>query len=269
MIERYMEELAGALRVRGAVRRRFLRECRDHLEDAAAERGASEAVDAFGPAGEIAAAFDLEVASRRGVRATLATTVGVLATGGSTLALIHASQPGATAPAGWAVVFFVAAQVAGVAALLALLQAFTLRHETMPPDQLALLARRNAFALAAAGLTMFAAGAALPGTGDAVLLLAGPALVCAALVSVVRARGLARRLAGGRTRAVRPPITFVAMPRLLALATVCAATAAFLRDTAEHASPSQALVTAGIEATAVLACYLVLGPALGLRRRGA
>ena len=36
MIDRYMDELAAALSVRGAVRRRFLRECRDHLDDAAA-----------------------------------------------------------------------------------------------------------------------------------------------------------------------------------------------------------------------------------------
>lgn len=268
MIDRYMDELAAALSVRGAVRRRFLRECRDHLDDAAAERGEAEAVRAFGPAGEIAVAFDLEVAARRGLRATLATVIGVLATGGSTLALIHASQPGVTAATGWAVVFFIAAQVSGVAALLALLQAIALRHEAEPPGQLALLARRNALALGAAGVTMFAAGAALPGNGSAVLLLGGPALVCVALVFVLRARALARRLEGGRTRALRPPIAIVPMPQLLALTTACAAVAAFLRDTAERATASQALVTAGIEATAVVACFLVLGPALGLWRRG-
>ena len=268
MIDRHMDELAAALRVRGAPRRRFLRECRDHLQDAAGERGEAEAVNAFGPAGEIAAAFDLEVAAKRGFRATLTTVVGVLATGGSTLALIHASEPGATGATGWAVVFFIAAQVAGVATLLALLQAIALRHETMPPEQLALLARRDAVALGAAGLTMFAAGAALPGNGNPVLLLGGPALVCIALVTVLRARSLARRLDGGRTRAVRPPISIVPMRQLLALTTACAAVAAFFRDTAEHATASQALVTAGIEAAAVIACFLALGPALGLWRRG-
>ena len=223
MIDRYLDELAAALRVRGSARRRFLRECRDHLRDAAAERGEAEAVRAFGPAKEIAAAFDLEIAARRGVHATLATVTGVLATGGSTLALIHASQPGASAPTAWAVVFFIAAQVAGVASLLALLQALALRHETMPPDQLALLARRNAFALTAAGLTMFAAGAALPGRGTAVLLIAGPALGCVAFASVLRARTLALELAGGRTRAVRSPVPMVPVSHLLALTTACAA----------------------------------------------
>ena len=67
------------------------------------------------------------------MRATFATVAGVLATGGSTLALIHAATPGATAPVAWAVAFFVAAQVAAVAAGLALLQALVLRRSTMPP----------------------------------------------------------------------------------------------------------------------------------------
>ena len=98
-IDEYLAELAVALHVRGAVRRRFLRECRDHLADAAAERGEREAVRAFGPPPEIAAAFDTEVAARRGVRSTFATAAAVLATGGSTLALIHAAAANATAPA--------------------------------------------------------------------------------------------------------------------------------------------------------------------------
>jgi hypothetical protein len=269
MIDTYMDALAAALRVRGAARRRFLRECRDHLQDAGSERGEAEAVRAFGPAKELAAAFDLEVAGKRGMRATVVTAIGVLATGGSTLALIHSAQPDATAVTVWAVVFFIAAQVSGVAIVLGLLQAFALRRETMPPDQLALLARRNTFALGAAGLTMFAAGAAVPGNGDAILLAAGPVLVCVALVTVLRARALARKLEGGRTRAVRAPIPMVPMPQLLALTTLCAAVAAILRDTAEHATASEALMTATIEATAVVACFFALGSALGLWRRGA
>jgi stage V sporulation protein SpoVS len=53
--------------------------------------------------------------------------------------------------------------------------------------------------------------------------------------------------------------------RLLLLATTCAA--AFVRDRGEHATIGQACVTAAIEAIAVVTCYLVLGPALGLWRR--
>ena len=277
-VDQYVIELGGALRVRGAARRRFLRECRDHLADAAAERGADEAVRAFGPATEVAAAFDAEVAARRGVRSTFVTVAGVLATGGSTLALIHAASAGATAAVVWAVAFFVAAQVAGVAAGLALLQALVLRRSAMAPAQIVLLARRNGCALVAAGVTMFSAGAALPGQGSAVLLLAGPALVCIALVAVLRARSLARQLDRSGTLALRPPLTdlrrLVPVPvasldsrRLLLLTTCVAAAAAFLRDRVEQGTVSEALVTAGIEGIAVVGCFLVLGPALGLWRR--
>ena len=273
-----MSELGGALYVRGAARRRFLRECRDHLADAAAERGEDEAVRAFGPATEVAAAFDAEVAARRGVRSTFVTVTGVLATGGSTLALIHAASASATAPVVWAVAFFVAAQVAAVAAGLALVQALVLRRSTMAPADIVLLARRNGCALVAAGVTMFSAGAALPGQGSVALLLAGPALVCIALVAVLRARSLARQLDRSGTPAVRPPLSdlgrLVRLPvptldsrRLLLLTTSVAAAAAFLRDRLERGTVTEALVTAGIEGIAVVGCFLLLGPALGLWRR--
>src|SRR3954471_20235189 len=203
-VERYLTELSASLRVRGGTRRRFLRECRDHLIDAAAEREEAEAVRAFGPPAEISAAFDAEVAARRGVQATFATVAGVIAMGGSTLALIHSSEAGAAAPTVWAVVFFVAAQLAAATAALALLQALVTRRSALSPADVTLLARRNGCALLAAGLTMFAAGAALPGHGSALLLLAGPVLVCVALVAVLRARALARRLAGVRGAGVRP-----------------------------------------------------------------
>jgi len=277
-VDRYLCELGGALRVRGAARRRFLRECHDHLADAAAERGEEEAVRAFGPAVELAAAFDAEVAARRGVRSTFLAVAGVLATGASTLALIHAASAGSTGPASWAIAFFVAAQVAAVAAGLALVQALVLRRSTMPAAQMLLLARRNACALVAAGVTMFSAGAALPGHGSAMRLVAGPALVCVALVAVLRARSLARRLDGSGAPAVRPPLDdlrrLVSLPvpalgsrRLLTVTTGVAAAAAFLRDRVEHGSLGEAFVVGGIEATAVVGCFLVLGPALGLWRR--
>jgi uncharacterized membrane protein len=279
-VEGYLTELSAALRVRGGARRRFLRECRDHLEDAAAERGEADAVRAFGPPAVIAAAFDAEVAARRGVRSTFLAVAAVLATGGSTLALIHSASPDAAAPVAWAVVFFVAAQVAAVAAGLALLQALVSRRTAIAPADAVLLARRNGTALVAAGLTMFAAGAAVPGQGTAGLLLAGPALACVALVAVVRARSLARRLDGARVPAVRPPlddlgrltrleIPPVAPARLLPLVTIVAAAAAFLRDRVEAGSVADALLVAGIEAAAVVACFAVLGRPLGLWARRA
>jgi len=277
-VERYLAELEAALHVRGSVRRRFLRECRDHLADAAVERGEEAAVRAFGPAPEITAALDAEVAARRGVRSTFATAAGVLATGGSTLALINAGSPGATAPVWWTVAFFVGAQLAAVSAGLALLQALVLRRAAISPADAMLLARRNGCALVAAGVTMFAAGAAVPGQGSAALLLVGPALVCVALVAVLRARSLARRLAGSDGPALRPPLedlrrlTRLPVPSLddrtlLLVTTGVAAAAAFARDLGEHATAGGAVVTAGVEAMAVVGCFVVFGAALGLRHR--
>jgi hypothetical protein len=124
---------------------------------------------------------------------------------------------------------------------------------------------------------MFAAGAALPGHGSALLLLTGPALVCVALVAVLRARWLARRLEGSRDRSARPPLedlralTGLPLPllgagSLLLLTTGLAAAAAFARDLAEHATVGGAIVTACIEALAVVGCFLALGRPLGLTR---
>jgi hypothetical protein len=199
----------------------------------------------------------------------------VLATAGSTLALIHAASPDVVAAAGWTIAFFVAAQVAAVATALALVQALVLRRATMSAADLRLLARRDALAIAAAGLTMFAAGAAVPGRGSTALLLAGPIVLCVALAVVVRARSLAARIDGAGPPPVRSPLSdlrqVVRVPvpelgpgELLVLTTVVAATGAFLRDRAEHATIAGAFLTAGVEAIAVVACFVVLGRPLGL-----
>jgi hypothetical protein len=53
----------------------------------------------------------------------------------------------------------------------------------------------------------------------------------------------------------------------LLVTTGLAATGAFLRDRAEHVTVGGAFLMAGVEAAAVVACFLALGPALGLWRR--
>jgi hypothetical protein len=276
LIDNYMDELAAALHERGRNRRRMLDECREHLVDAAAERGEVPAVRAFGPAVAIAAELDAESATRRSLRATLLTGAGVIVTGASTLYLINAAQPGVSAPTAWAIVFFIAAQLSATAVALACVQALAQRHATAAAADLSLLARRNVTALGAAGVTMFAAGAALPGHGSPVVLLAGPVLACIAFIAVLRARGLTRRLAGAREPTTRPPLDDLGrvlqtrrLPRpqaagLLATITALAAAAAFARDTAEHATAGGAAVTAGIEAIAVVLCFLAFGHTLGL-----
>ena len=275
-IDYFVAELASALHARGIARRRFLRECRDHLADSAAAHGQAEAIRAFGRAAEVAALFDAEVAARRAARSTFASVVAVLATGGSTLALIHVASRQATAPTAWAICFFVAAQLAAVAAGLALVQALVQRRSPAPPAQVLLLCRRNSCALAAAGVTMFAAGAALPGHGSALVLLTGPSLVCVALLGVLRSWRLARRLEPGDGVQLRPPLEDLAQligvraplvepRRLLVLTTALGSSCAFLRDRGEHAAVGQALVTAGIEAAAIVGCFLALGRVLGIR----
>src|SRR3954453_23970631 len=205
-IDAYMAELAAALHERGRSRRRILDECRDHLVDAATERGEEEAVRAFGPAVTIAAELDAESATRRSLRATLLTGAGVVVTGASTLYLINVAQPGVSAPTAWAIVFFIAAQLSGTAAALACLQALAQRRTTVVPAGLSLLGRRNLTALAGAGVAMFAAGAALPGKGSAVVLLAGPVVAGLASIAVLRARRLSRRLPGAREAVSGPPL---------------------------------------------------------------
>ncbi|HWU24106.1 MAG TPA: hypothetical protein VN088_21400, partial [Nocardioides sp.] len=120
-IERYLDELSRVLRVRGRVRRRILAECRDHLMESADVHGERGAVERFGAAGDLAAAFDAEVVVRRARASAPAALLGVLGVGASTLALVHGADPAASAVTPWAVVFFLAAQGAAVAAGLRLL----------------------------------------------------------------------------------------------------------------------------------------------------
>ena len=280
-VDAYLDELEAALHVRGAVRRRFLRECRDHLADAAAAHGEARPSARSGRRLRSRRRSIAEVAARRGVRSTFAAVAGVLATGGSTLALIHAAAPDATAPTGWAIAFFVAAQVAAVAAALALLQALVLRRSTMPAADLRLLARRNALALVGrrGDDVRRGRGASGPRLRGPAARRARPGL-CRARRGVARAvaRAAARRLwARGRARPpledvrrlVRRPRPDLGSGRLLLATTCLAAAGAFLRDRGEHATIAGAFVTAGIEAGAVVACFVVLGPPLGLWHRRA
>lgn len=156
-LERYLQELSGALHARGRARRRLLAECRDHLTDATATYGDEEAIRRFGTAAELAGLFDNEIAVRRSVRATIASIVGVFAVGASTVALLNATDARASAVAVWAVIFFASAQTAGISALLATLRAAAMQHRPTSAADLALLCRRNIASLAFSGLALFAA----------------------------------------------------------------------------------------------------------------
>jgi len=274
MIDAYLDGLATSLHVRGRTRRRLLAECREHLIDLAGETSERDAVEAFGEPAAIAAAFDLEVAARRGTLGGLWASVGVLAVGGSTLAVIHGADPAANAPTAWAVVFALTAQVAMVATALALVQVLSIRREVSTAGDVALLCRRMALALVSAAAAMFSAGAALPGHGSATLLLAGPVLACVAAIAVLRAWRLVRRLEGAGERTDRSPfadlrrLTGVAIPVVgpVAVATL-AAIAAVARDLGEAGSSlGGSLAVGGIEASLVFLAYVALRRPLGLRQ---
>jgi len=278
-VERYLEELAGAVRVRGRARRRFLRECEEHLHDAAARHGSETAVQRFGDAHEIAAAFDTEVSAGRARRATAATVLAVVAVAASTLHLIHSAAPGASAVRAWAIVFFASAQTTAVCVLLGALQALALAHRAASPCEVVLLCRRNLWGLGFAGLTFFAAGAALPGSSAPLPLLAGPSAACVAAGLVLRARAGARRLdtehrplyrspLGDLRVLLRTALPDVAPVRLLAPTAVGAAAAAFCWDRGEQAPAGAAVTVACLEAGLVVAGFVLLGRALGVANRG-
>jgi hypothetical protein len=103
-------------------------------------------------------------------------------------------------------------------------------------------------------------------------------LICVAAVLVVRSHRLTRQLDGARgavlrspledvSRLVRLPMPSVGSWRLLLMTTGVAGLAAFVRDRGEHSQVGQSLTTAGIEIVAIIACFVVLGPPLGLLRR--
>jgi len=281
-VDDYLQQLEAALHVRGRARRRLLAECRSHLDDASAAQDTKEAVRRFGDAGELARSFDTEIALRRGLRATVASVLGVCAVAVSALEIVHAAEANASAVVGWAVAFFAFAQVSGVCALLAALRAVAMRRGPATAADVVLLCRRNGMALVFALLTLVAAAGAVPGHAAAWKILAGPAVAVLAAVSVVRSRSLARRIDPDASRAVQEPLADlrVVVGRsagasshaassssilMLAPTLVIAAIAAFVWDHQDHGTLASSAAAAGIEAALTVAGFFLLGRVLGLR----
>lgn len=274
MIEDFLREFESELKVRGRARRRVVSECRAHLEDLVADHGPEAAVGAFGDPRPLARMLDVEIAASRAIRATWMTAAAVATTAVSTLALIHSADSGASAPPVWAVAFFAAAQVAATVTAIALLHAARIRRSPASAADTALLARRNRYALIAAGFTMFCAGGALTGNASAAILLAGPALWLAAMLAVTRSSILSSRLTTRGVKADRSPysdlgeLLHIQVPTIgpLALA-LLAAVGAMVRDSGEAGETlSKVLVVGAIEAGLVLAAYLAMRRPLGLRQ---
>jgi hypothetical protein len=217
---------------------------------------------------------DVEPMARRAAWAAWSAVVGIIATGGSTLAMISSADRSAHAVVVWAVGFFASAQVAAVCAALLVLQVLRIRSAPPTPAESALLCRRALVGLAAAALAMFSVGAALPGHGSMALVLGGPVVGLTAAGAVLWARAGIRRLAGASDRVDHSPfsdlraITGLRVPVVgpVTLAIV-AAVGALARDRGEIGSTrAGSLAQAAIEALLVLAAYAVLRGPLGLRR---
>lgn len=273
MIDAYLCDLARCVRVRGRARRRLLDEARDHLADLAQSVGEVEAIRRFGAPAVVAAEFDLACSTRRGIRAGWSAGLGIVATGASTLALLHSADPGVRSPVAWAVVFFLTAQLAAVCAALVSVQALRMRSESRGPADVALLDRRAFVGLGAGALTMFAAGAAQPGQGSPLLLLGGPLIGLCAGLMLLRSWQVNRHLEGAHHRLDSPPLADIAWLTGLRISAVgpvavaaVAAGAAFVRDLGEHGStPLGSLVVAAVEAGMVLGTYAAMRRHLGLK----
>jgi len=281
-VDDFLQRLDAALRVRGRARRRLLAECRSHLTDSSAVHDAAEAVRRFGDAGELARSFDTEIAVRRGVRATAASVIGVLAVGASALAVVNGAAANASAVVVWAVVFFAGAQASGVCALLAALRAVAMRRGPATAADVVLLCRRNGAALAFAVLTLVAAGGAVPGHTAAWKVLIGPVVAVLATASIVRSRSLARRVDPDAPRAAHTPLADLRVVASRSAQTsrhatsgksglflvptlMIAAAAAFVWDHQDHGTLANSLTVAGIETALTVAGFVLLGRVLGLR----
>jgi hypothetical protein len=187
MISSYLDSLSAELRVPRRVRERILAEARDHVHAAVAARLESGvaaadaergAVEAFGDPRELAARFHEELASSSSRRASVWTTALV----GAFMLALAILAPRGGFPA--ALVSWVGAQLAGVAAVLGLAPRLRYRSAvTFPVDRLADLYRANGLAVTCVGLVSAAQGAHGLASGEPALVTVSAALLAASLAA--------------------------------------------------------------------------------------
>ena len=302
MIERLLDELAAALRadgVRGAACRRVLAEARDHLGDAATERGEQEAVRDFGSPRELARLVAAELATTATRTAVLA-AFAVLGIAGLAYAALFLTLPLAGTPdifggrvPGLGVAVFAgvvfAPQVAFVTGCLALIRVVRVRRRgALGGAELRLQRRRAGVALAAGFATFASLGlAALDFRHDLTGRWATASLAVSASFALAFGVVAAMTLRSTRPRAcpderpvedvfddLAPVLDRPAFRRLelsahpwrfAVLVAVVAAVPVVLGGVADG-DPFDGLLRAATEIVAVLGCFAVLGRPLGLRR---
>jgi hypothetical protein len=302
VIDRYLVDLAGALRARGVRGRpadRVLAESRDHLLELAREDSEAEAVARFGDAEELARTVAGQLATRRGRRATYGSFGALALTGAGYLGFLAAVDLGGGSPdifdgrsallgvlAG--IGAFVFPQVAFVAGCLALLRAVRLRRgDLLPVDELRVMRSRAAVAVCAGWLTIASVALYAVEFRSAVPLehWVGPTIlgICAALAIPLGGGAIALARARG-PEAVPGPADDVfddfapvfrlgplrGLPRhpwrFALLFAVGIGLVGFGLGWTVEGDPGSGIFRGAFEGLAVLVCFAALGRPLALRR---
>lgn len=305
MITDYLLALDAALDVPGRRRRRILAEVEDHLLSAAAELHAQglPAVEAerlavahFGDPAALTHQFVRDERARRGARVGLLSVPLALVAGW--LGIRGSVVMGVPFPVG--AIAFVLAQVGLVAGGLSGARALLLRRRTGPTAELTVLVERGFIAVAGcAALSVASTAAAVLGRGatpPAIAWAAGGLVVALGATGVHTLRGVGRagakaelppdhdilaevELVAGRRSSVRLE-RWLGLRRRPWCFAVAVAAAAGLALAAAHAVAEGAptgghlggwllagITIAGVEVTAALAGFAVLGRWLGIRGR--
>jgi hypothetical protein len=282
VIELYLADLARELRargVRGKAAARVLAEARDHLLELEQAHGA---IDRFGPSERIAREVAAQLATTRTFRATYAAFAALALTAAAYVLFFASINRGSGSPdlfsarheavgvaATLGLVLF--PQIAFVAGCLALLRALRLRSvSTLSAEELHVIRRRAAVALAAGGLTVMtmalwsveyraATWLLLPAVLAAVPLGAG-------VVALSSASG-PQAVAEGPAGDVFDDIGFRMDPwPFAAVFALLVGALGFVGGWAAEGDPGSGLVRGAFEAAAVVACFALLGRRLALRR---
>lgn len=296
-IDTYVAELEACLRVGGRARRRILTEVRDHLDDAITDRerlgedagdAVRRALDAFGPARALATQLNAETGTRAMRRAPLVAFVaGVAVFAG--LLVAGKLQPHPAVPVrailATQVSFFVAVlafQVAVVAGICAASRALAVsRIPAACGDDRAFVRRcatisTSALGVAATGwaITLGLALNRLTDPNRAAAVVGGVIMIGAAAAAIATTCRLRVNPSDDATDAQLDPgglfgLTerFIELVRHRPVVSCTAAAALSAWPAMAHAETTftGALPWGVIQAATVIAAFVVLGPALGLR----
>ena len=293
MIDQYVDEISRRLVMTARRRARIVEDIRDHLEDAVeqlvsqgidVQNAEERAIGAFGSASSLASVFNEQfaVGLLRRAPLTMAASGLVLVAGFLLAALSRSSRAPFSAGVGQQVAFFtglLGIQVAFVAGARVLARVGA-HWRSAPPAADHVLVRRAGFvfsaglALAACGWTvaLVAAGGGQAPPRTAPLLVGGVLMILATIAALATTIG--RRVVPTGTAPANPDRSMLgAAERLLQWAsrrprTFCACVAILAALAAmPHAETTATgeLIWGVIEAGAVIAGYVLLGPTLELR----